>query len=79
MTHERPRTKKSNLTQNNVDFSLNTQQDLRHTITPRYQEIYEEYEGAVASSDEDVYDLNKPFGVIRLDDKHYRESKEKIK
>lgn len=65
--------KKSSSLHKNHDFNLNTN-DYNHLITPRYQEFYEENDINEASSDDDVYDLNKPFGVIRINDKHYRES-----
>jgi hypothetical protein len=64
ITYERPTDRKSNSLHKNLVFPSNTNKY-------HYQEIYEE-DGT--SSDEDAYDLNKPLGVIRINDRYYRES-----
>ncbi len=64
VTFERPIVRKSNSLHQNLVFPSNTNKDHR-------QDIYEEDS---TSLDEDVDGLNKPLGVIRINDRHFRES-----
>jgi hypothetical protein len=70
VTRERPIIKKSNLSLEDLLPCLNTTKYYRSTRNS-HQEIYEEDS---TSSDEDADDLNRPLGVIRINDRHYRES-----
>lgn len=74
VTRERPIIRKTNSIQQNHSFPRRTQQYYRSTGS-RLQEAYEDAHGV--SSDDDIDDpdgLSKPVGVIRITDRHYRES-----
>ncbi len=70
ITRERPIIRKPNVLHESHLFLSNTNKYYRSTKTHR-QEIYEE---DVTSSDEDVDDLSKPFAVIQINDRRFRES-----
>ncbi len=65
---------KSKSIRQNFVFPQNTQK-YHHSMQSHHQEVYENI--PVASSDDDVDDpdgLSKPLGVIRISDRHFRES-----
>jgi len=77
VTRERPIIRQSKSVQQNFVFPRNTQK-YHHSMGSHDREIYEDV--AVASSDDDIDDpddpdgLSKPMGVIRISDRHFRES-----
>lgn len=72
MTRERPIIKKTNLVEKQHVFPRN-QNKFRHINTSKSHHIYEEV--PVSSSDGESSDgLDKPLGIIKINDRHIRES-----
>lgn len=74
VTRERPVAHKSKSVQQNLHFPQNRNK-YQYSMRSQRQETYRA--AADPSSDEDTDDpegLNKPLGVIRISDRHYRES-----
>jgi hypothetical protein len=74
VTHERPIIRRSKSIQQNLVFPQNSHK-YHHSMRSHHQDIYKEVSNS--SSDEDIDDsdgLSKPLGVIRISDRHYRES-----
>ena len=74
VTRERPIVRRSKSIQQNLVFPQNTHK-YHHSMRSHRRDIYKEIHDG--SSDDDLDDpdgLNKPLGVIRISDRHYRES-----
>ncbi len=74
VTRERPIVRKSKSIQQNFVFPRNTSK-YHHSMGSQRREVYDDV--SVPSSDDDIDDpddLNKPLGVIRISDRHFRES-----
>jgi len=70
VTVERPIVRKENSLRENPVLPSNTNK-YYHSTRAHHQGIYEEDS---ASLDEDTDGFNKPLGVIRINDRHFRES-----
>ncbi len=74
VTRERPIIQKSKFVQQNHVFHQNKHK-YHHSMAVQHQEPNEEVSGSSSSEESDG--LSKPLGVIRISDRHLRESIEK--
>ena len=75
VTRERPVGRQSKSIQQSISFPQNASKYYQ-TTKSHIRDIYKE--ASNSSSDDDIDDpdgLNKPLGIIRISDRHYRESK----
>jgi hypothetical protein len=74
VTRERPIIRKPKSIQQNFVFPQNTQK-YHHLMRSHRQETYEQAPDPSSDDDmDDPDDINRPLGVIRFSDRHFRES-----
>ncbi len=74
VTRERPILLKSKSVHQNLRFSHNKHQ-YKHTMGSHHREVYDDVTSASSDDDIDTSDgLSRPVGIIRINDRHLRES-----